>query len=96
MGKGSNPRKFTKKGHHQVLKNWDEPYPERKVNRPGKTTYVWRGGKLVDKDADKENFISMPQVDYSEYDRIVKRFERKMLEKMLEQYGAPKEALGMP
>jgi hypothetical protein len=86
-GKGSNPRKFTKRGHQAVLKNWDDPYPKRKAGRPGKTTYVWKDGKLVDKE--RLNVIDFPPVPTEYVD------QRDWLQRrVLEQYGAPKEVLG--
>lgn len=83
-GKGSNPRKFTKKGHHAVLKNWDEPYPKRKVGRPGSTTYVWRDGKLVDKNTLSDGFeiLPIPPVP-SEYQKHVNWLQDRMRERYM-------------
>lgn len=82
-GKGSHGREFNKKGHGKVLTNWDEPYPERKVGKPGKTTYVWRNGKLVDKSKIFDGIEILPIPDtpseYAEHrqwleDQMLKRF----------------------
>jgi len=94
-GKGSNPRKFTKKGHKKVLDNWDEPYPERKPGKPGKTTYVYRDGKLVDKE--KLNVIEFPAIPTDYYDHIeqLQLMALGQREKVMKEVAVPKKLLGV-
>jgi len=77
MGKGSNRREFDKEREKAFRENHRSAYGERPPKRPGKTVYVWRNGKLVDKQRTR-GWIEIPPIPENNAQEVWARFVDKL------------------
>jgi hypothetical protein len=99
MGKGSGRRPTDEKkyceGHTRTL-------GEKKARKPGKTTYVWKDGALVEKAEAEQFFIGIDPAagpDYTSHmnflvDRARGYFVARPIEGLTKELGVPAKLLG--
>ena len=99
MGKGSNRRPTDEK---EFCKGHERTYGDREERRPGKTTFVWKDGKMVEKQPEGLFFIGIDPAagpDYTSHltflqDQARGYFVAKPLEGLTKELGVPAKLLG--
>lgn len=82
MGKGSNRREFNKELERAHKVNHEAAYGPRPPKRPGKTVYVHRNGKLVEKQK-AQGWIEIPPIPPNPAQEVWARFVDKLRDKQL-------------